>query len=244
MSKIEINNIYKIFGNKPQSIMPMVKDGATKEDVLEQTGHTVGLDNVSLKIEEGATLVAGGPGKPEGLNAGYFVKPTVFADVRNDMTIAQEEVFGPVLSILPYKDDEDAYWDTLDGETDVLDLVGSALEDLNAADGDIEKLSYLIKIYSDRRDIVKYRKDSIKRGLQSILAVTGQKKIPHALATVSLREGSERVMITNPEEIPSQLCKVTRTPDKAEIKKQLLAGEKIEGASLETGPSTISVRMK
>jgi len=144
----------------------------------------------------------------------------------------------------PYSEDLDTFWDTLHGETDVLDLVGSALEDLNAADGDIEKLSYLIKIYSDRRDIVKYRKDSIKRGLQSILAVTGQKKIPHALATVSLREGSERVMITNPEEIPSQLCKVTRTPDKAEIKKQLLAGEKIEGASLETGPSTISVRMK
>ena len=144
----------------------------------------------------------------------------------------------------PYSEDLDTFWDTLHGETDVLDLVGSALEDLNAADGDIEKLSYLIKIYSDRRDIVKYRKDSIKRGLQSILAVTGQKKIPHALATVSLREGSERVMITNPEEIPSQLCKVTRTPDKAEIKKQLLAGEKIEGASLETGSSTISVRMK
>ena len=59
-------------------------------------------------IEEGATLVAGGPGKPEGLNAGYFVKPIVFADVRNDMTIAKEEIFGPVLSILPYKDDEDA----------------------------------------------------------------------------------------------------------------------------------------
>ena len=59
-------------------------------------------------IEEGATLVAGGPGKPEGLNAGYFVKPTVFADVKNDMTIAQEEIFGPVLSILPYKDDEEA----------------------------------------------------------------------------------------------------------------------------------------
>ena len=42
MSKIEINNIYKIFGNKPDSIMPMVQDGATKEEVLEQTGHTVG----------------------------------------------------------------------------------------------------------------------------------------------------------------------------------------------------------
>ena len=60
MSKIEINNIYKIFGNNPKSIMPMVRDGATKEDVLEQTGHTVGLDNVSLKIEEGETFVCMG----------------------------------------------------------------------------------------------------------------------------------------------------------------------------------------
>ena len=48
MSKIEIKNIYKIFGNKPQSIMPLVKNGGTKDDILEQTGHTVGLDNVSL----------------------------------------------------------------------------------------------------------------------------------------------------------------------------------------------------
>ena len=60
MSKIEINNIYKIFGNKPQSVMQMVKDGATKEEVLEKTGHTVGLDNVSLKIEEGETFVCMG----------------------------------------------------------------------------------------------------------------------------------------------------------------------------------------
>ena len=60
MSKIEINNVYKIFGSNPQSVMPMVKDGANKEQVLEQTGHTVGLDNVSLKIEEGETFVCMG----------------------------------------------------------------------------------------------------------------------------------------------------------------------------------------
>tara|TARA_A100001035_G_scaffold149720_1_gene117752 strand:- start:565 stop:1590 length:1026 start_codon:yes stop_codon:yes gene_type:complete len=60
MSKIEINNVYKIFGNNPNSVLPMVKDGATKEQVLEQTGHTVGLDNVSLKIEEGETFVCMG----------------------------------------------------------------------------------------------------------------------------------------------------------------------------------------
>jgi aldehyde dehydrogenase (NAD+) len=53
-------------------------------------------------IEEGATLVAGGPGKPEGLERGYYVKPTVFSDVTNDMTIAREEIFGPVLAIMAY----------------------------------------------------------------------------------------------------------------------------------------------
>ena len=57
MSKIEINNVYKIFGSNPKSVLPKVKDGATKEEILEKTGHTVGLDNVSLKIEEGETFV-------------------------------------------------------------------------------------------------------------------------------------------------------------------------------------------
>ncbi|MBN1534399.1 MAG: aldehyde dehydrogenase family protein [Spirochaetes bacterium] len=59
-------------------------------------------------IQEGATLVIGGPEKPEGLEKGYFVKPTVFADVTPGMKIAQEEIFGPVLSIVPYKSEEEA----------------------------------------------------------------------------------------------------------------------------------------
>ncbi|MEE8387534.1 MAG: aldehyde dehydrogenase family protein [Acidiferrobacterales bacterium] len=59
-------------------------------------------------IDEGATLVAGGTGRPEGLEKGYYVKPTVFSGVNNDMTIAREEVFGPVLSIIPYEDEDDA----------------------------------------------------------------------------------------------------------------------------------------
>jgi aldehyde dehydrogenase (NAD+) len=59
-------------------------------------------------IDEGATLVAGGTGRPEGLDRGYYVKPTVFANVRSDMAIAQEEIFGPVLVILPYDDEADA----------------------------------------------------------------------------------------------------------------------------------------
>ena len=59
-------------------------------------------------IDEGAKLETGGTGRPEGLNAGYYIKPTVFSHVTNDMTIAQEEIFGPVLSMIGYEDDEDA----------------------------------------------------------------------------------------------------------------------------------------
>ncbi len=59
-------------------------------------------------IDEGATLVAGGPGLPTGVNKGYYVRPTVFADVTNEMTIAREEIFGPVLSIIGYKDEDEA----------------------------------------------------------------------------------------------------------------------------------------
>jgi len=61
---------------------------------------------IEAGIKEGATLVTGGPGRPDGLNRGYYVRPTVFANVKPEMTISREEIFGPVLSILPYKTEE------------------------------------------------------------------------------------------------------------------------------------------
>lgn len=63
---------------------------------------------IEKAMSEGARLTAGGPGRPEGFNRGYFVRPTVFADVSNDMTIAREEVFGPVLSIIPFEGEDEA----------------------------------------------------------------------------------------------------------------------------------------
>ena len=63
---------------------------------------------IHVGIAEGARLIAGGPDRPEGMSKGYFVKPTIFAEVRNDMTIAREEIFGPVLCMIPYEDEEDA----------------------------------------------------------------------------------------------------------------------------------------
>jgi aldehyde dehydrogenase (NAD+) len=59
-------------------------------------------------VAEGAALAAGGPGKPQGLETGYYVKPTIFGRVTNDMTIAREEIFGPVLSILAYRNEDEA----------------------------------------------------------------------------------------------------------------------------------------
>lgn len=63
---------------------------------------------IAKAIAEGATLVTGGPGRPEGLERGYYVRPTIFADVSNAMTIAREEVFGPVLAIIPYDSEDEA----------------------------------------------------------------------------------------------------------------------------------------
>jgi aldehyde dehydrogenase (NAD+) len=59
-------------------------------------------------VDEGARLVAGGPGLPDGVNRGYFVRPTVFADVNNEMTIARQEIFGPVLAIIPFDSEDEA----------------------------------------------------------------------------------------------------------------------------------------
>lgn len=86
---------------------------------------------IEIGIEEGATLVAGGPGRPEGLDRGFYVKPTIFADVTNDMRIAKEEIFGPVLSILSYQSVDQAVEIANDTEFGLAAYVQSA--DLDAA---------------------------------------------------------------------------------------------------------------
>ena len=75
--------------------------------VVNETQFNKIQDLIQKGIDEGARLVAGGTGRPDGLNRGFFVRPTVFADVNNDMTIAREEIFGPVLSIMPFDSEED-----------------------------------------------------------------------------------------------------------------------------------------
>ena len=84
------------------------KEGEHIGPVISETQYNKIQTLIKKGIDEGAKLVAGGPGKPEGLEKGYFVKPTVFADVNNKMDIARTEIFGPVLSVMPFETEEEA----------------------------------------------------------------------------------------------------------------------------------------
>lgn len=83
-------------------------DGVTMGPVANKTQFEKIQKLLRKGIEEGATIVIGGPGRPQGLDKGYFVKPTVFANVNNNMTIAREEIFGPVLTMIPYENEDEA----------------------------------------------------------------------------------------------------------------------------------------
>ncbi|SHI02989.1 aldehyde dehydrogenase family protein [Marivita hallyeonensis] len=90
------------------TVGPASAEGRHMGPVVNATQWQKIQDLIQKGIEEGARLVAGGPGRPDGLNKGFYVRPTVFADVTNDMTIAREEIFGPVLSILKFDTEEEA----------------------------------------------------------------------------------------------------------------------------------------
>ena len=104
--------------DRAKAVARAVAEATTVGDPAEEGRHIgplasdVQFDKVQALIQagidEGATLLAGGTGRPDGLNHGYYVKPTVFADVTNDMVIAREEIFGPVLAMIPYSDEAEA----------------------------------------------------------------------------------------------------------------------------------------
>ena len=90
------------------TVGPADDEGSRLGPLVSQTQWDRVQGYIQAGIDEGATLVTGGTGKPEGLDAGYYVKPTVFANVDNSMSIARDEIFGPVLSIIGYDSEEDA----------------------------------------------------------------------------------------------------------------------------------------
>ncbi len=92
------------------------KEGDHIGPVISKTQYDKIVDLIKIGIAEGATLSAGGPDRPSNLSKGYFVKPTIFSDVTNDMQIAKKEIFGPVLCIIPFETEEEAIKITNDTE--------------------------------------------------------------------------------------------------------------------------------
>ena len=90
------------------TVGPASKEGRHIGPVVNEVQWNKIQDLIQKGIDEGARLIAGGTGRPEGFNKGFYVRPTVFADVTNDMTIAREEIFGPVLSMIPFESEEEA----------------------------------------------------------------------------------------------------------------------------------------
>lgn len=103
----EVKAIAKAVADKTKAGDPKA-EGTTIGPVVNRTQWDKIQALIKKGVDEGATLVAGGPGLPEGVNKGFYVRPTVFADVTNDMTIAREEIFGPVITILGAKDEAEA----------------------------------------------------------------------------------------------------------------------------------------
>ena len=141
-------------------------------------------------------------------------------------------------------DDEDCFLDTLDGETDAMDVLGKLIQERQEIQANEAAVKDLAKTYQERAARLNAKADAISQTIGHLLDAFGAKKVAHPLATVSRTKARQSVFVTNPEEIPTQLTKVKRSPDLAAIKEQLEAGEFVPGAEMKLGNPGVTVRVK
>lgn len=140
--------------------------------------------------------------------------------------------------------DEQTFLDTLDGETDYLDLADALIRDMQEAEALAAATKALADEYAARAKRISERPTAIKRALLTLLDAAEVKKLERPAATISRRTGSLSVRIVNADDVPRQLCKVSYTPDKTAIRKQIEDGEDVPGAVLERGADGVTVRTK
>ena len=141
--------------------------------------------------------------------------------------------------------DEATFLDTLDGETNAVDIADRIIAEMLESEAISDAARAQIAALTKRRDRLDARANAYRASLLGLLDAIGEKKLERPRATISRRAGSVSVMITDENSIPSQLC-VTKTitsPDKAAIKKQIEAGETVPGAELTRGPDGVTVRV-
>jgi hypothetical protein len=139
--------------------------------------------------------------------------------------------------------DDQTFMDTLEGETNAMDVADALIAGMQ----DAETLAAAAKAQADalasRAKRFSERSAAFKGRMLTLLDAIGAKKLERPAATISRRAGIMSVHIANADDVPTQLCRVTRTPDKTAIKKLLDAGEEVPGASLERGADGVTVRV-
>ena len=138
--------------------------------------------------------------------------------------------------------DDQTFWDSLDGETDAADildrLIWMAQQDQHHIDA-IKEHEAALKL---RRQRMEARVDANKAAMLSVLDAAGVAKVQRPCATLTRRNGSPSVVITDEDAVPSQLCQFRKVPDKKAIKAQIDAGEAVPGAEINIGPDGVTMR--
>ena len=156
-----------------------------------------------------------------------------------------EQVSAYLTDVLGDDFDAETFWDTLDGETDVLDIADRVIASMQGDEALAAAIKDQVTTLGLRQKRLTERAKHKKKTLLMILDAAGQKKLERPAATVSRTAGRVSVQITDESEIPSQLMtvKTTTAPDKTAIKKQIEAGEEVPGAALVRGDDTVTVRV-
>ena len=141
-------------------------------------------------------------------------------------------------------DDQDTFLDTLDGETDAMDILGKLIQERTECSTYEVSAKELAATYTARAKRLSAKQEALSITIGHLLDAMGQTKIQHALGSVSRTKPRKKVVVIDPHDIPSQLTTVTVKPDMAAIKKQMDAGELVPGCEYQMGNSSVTVRIK
>ena len=141
-------------------------------------------------------------------------------------------------------DDQDTFLDTLDGETDAMEIMGKLVEERTEAAAHEIAMRDLAATYSARAKRLSARQDAISLAIGQLMDAMGETKIKHPIATISRTKARWSANITDADQIPSQLMNVTTKPDMAAIKKQMDQGESVPGCQFKMGQPSMTVRIK
>ena len=140
-------------------------------------------------------------------------------------------------------DDDQTLIDTLEGETDAMEWLDRFVAEAQASKAMVAALDEQIKALTQRKRRIADREPRMKEAARSVMDAIGVRKIERPAATLYFTAGRTSVEITDPSDVPSQLCAVKTTPDKAAIKRALEAGETVPGAALVRGDDTLTMKV-